>query len=206
MGFKLRELEEGSQVILQISNESNNTMEMKAIIQKFVKNDVVLLDIDYEDGKTLLFDNVHVDMEYCFENVMPIIWRNVKIVNYKGKYLMQVSGEGMRHNRRDSFRVGVGLYGKLRRNGRGFQDVLIRDISVSGFSITDKRKELGFQVGDKIEVEFCDFGFEFVFVGKVVRIEEREDMNIYGLELCNLCKDLSVYVNVKQRHKNSQNK
>lgn len=40
--------------------------------------------------------------------------------------------------------------------------------------------------------------------GRVVRIEEREDMIIYGMAICNMCKDLSAYVNNKQRRNRKQ--
>lgn len=201
MGFKLTELEEGSQVILHISDSDNNTMDMNGVIKRFVKDNVVLLDIEYEADKTLSFENVQVDMEYSFEGVMPIFWRGVKIIKYKTEYVMQAPTEGQRHNRRDSFRVGVGAYAQFRREGHGTQQIILRDISVSGFSITDKSKELGFEIGEKVFVKFNDLGFMFDLHGRVVRSEEHEHMTIYGLELCNLCKGLSTYVNAKQRLK-----
>lgn len=50
-------------------------------------------------------------------------------------------------------------------------------------------------------MHFEDIGHILDLAGRVVRVEEREDMTIYGLEICNLCKDLSSYVNIKQRRK-----
>lgn len=200
MGFKLTELEEGSQVTLHISG-TDKKMDMNAVIKKFIKENIVMIELDYQTDKVITFENVMVDMEYVFEGVMPIIWRNVKIVNYKSEYILQVSSEGVRHNRREAFRVGLGIYAQFRRAGHGSQQILLRDISVSGFAITDRSKELGFKNGDKVFVKFSDLGFTFELQGKVVRAEEREDMIIYGLEICNLCKGLSTYINAKQRLK-----
>lgn len=202
MGFKLIEVSEGSQIVLHITDKEKHTMEMNASIREFLRDDVVVLELEYPCEKRISFEHVVVDMEYCFEGVMPILWRKVKIVPYKDVYIMQASSEGMRHNRRDAFRVGVGLYAQFRRSGHGTQQILLRDISISGFSITDKSKELRFENGDKVFVSFNDLGFHFDLQGKVVRKEEHEHMDIYGLELCNLCKGLSTYVNAKQRLKN----
>ena len=122
-------------------------------------------------------------------------------MNYKHDYILQVFSDGMKYNRRDSFRVGVSVLAEFRKGGRT-QQVLIRDISVSGFAISDRKNELGLSKGDEVFVKFEDIGHYLDLAGRVVRIEEREDMIIYGLEICNLCKDLSSYVSIKQRRNN----
>ena len=200
MGIKLSELEEGSQITLNISNKDHN-MQMGAVIKKHVRENIAFIELDYDKTKKLIFDNVLVHIEYCDERV-PIVWHNVKIVTYKSEYVLQVFSEGVRRNRRDSFRVGVSTLARLRMVGDGPQEVIIRDISLSGFSITDRKKELGLQIGDRLSVNFEDLGHILDLTGQVVRIEEHEDMIIYGLEICNLCKDLSSYVSLKQRRKN----
>lgn len=198
MGFALTGVEEGSQVVLHISH-ADKKMDMNAIINKVVKENLVLIEPDYP--KKVTFDNVVVDMEYIFEGIMPIFWRNVKIVYHKSRYYLHAPTEGVRHNRREYYRVGVGMYVQFRRPGHGVQQILLRDISVTGFSITDNSKQLGFKNEDMITVKFADLGFEFELKGKVVRSEELDGKIIYGLELCNLCKGLSAYVNAKQRQK-----
>ncbi len=200
MGFRLSEIEEGSQIVLHISNASKK-MDMNAVIKNFMKENIAVIELDYQSDKKISFENVLVDMEYCFEGIMPIVWRNVKIVSYKSEYVLQASSEGMRHNRRESFRVGVGAYAQFRREGHGMEQIILRDICISGFSLTDKRKDLNFSKGDKIVVKFSDLGYSFELHGRVVRSEEHEHLTIYGLELCNLCKGLSAYVNAKQRLK-----
>ena len=75
---------------------------------------------------------------------------------------------------------------------------------MSGFSITDRKRELGLEIGDTLSISYEDFGFMIDLKGKVVRIEEHEDMIVYGLIICNMCKDLSAYLNNKQRrHRNN---
>lgn len=200
MGIKLSELENGTPVILQIKNNENK-MELNAVIARNLKNNIAVLGLDYPSEKRLNFGNVLVDMQYMHEGTMPIVWKNVKIVTYKSEYIMQVSSDGERMNRRNCFRVGVHATATMRQTGHGAQSVMIRDVSLSGFAITDRGKTLGLQKGMELTVMLEDAGFHLTLVGKVVRIEEREDLNIYGLEICNLCKDLSKYISVKQRPK-----
>ena len=75
----------------------------------------------------------------------------------------------------------------------------MRDISMTGFAITDQRRELDLLPGDEISVHFEDLGHVLDLVGKVVRIQDEEDKIVYGLRIMNLCKDLTSYISTKQR-------
>lgn len=199
MGIKLSELEEGSEFTLHIHSD-NKELDMKGNIIKFVKDDIALISLDYAGSGKLVFDNVQINMEYGQESSAPIMWHNVKVVAYQGDYAVQTPRDGMRHNRRDSFRVSVALYATLRNpKHNGPNQVMIKDISLSGFSITDRKKELNYSLGDEVHVSFEDIGHVLNLVGKIVRIEKHEDMIIYGLLIRNLCKDLASYVSIKQR-------
>lgn len=200
MSIKLSEIEEGSSIVLQIKNNENKIC-LDAVIKKILRENMAVIELDYETDKRLNFGNVLVDMEYNFEGAMPIVWKNVQIVSYKSEYVMQTTSGGERLNRRDCFRVGVGAPAYLRMMGHGAQTVLIRDISLSGFAITDRKQELRLKTGDQLTVMLEDAGFKLGLAGRVVRIEEREDVTIYGLEITNLCKDLPKYISVKQRPK-----
>lgn len=199
-GVKLSEIEEGSQITLLVRNKDNR-MEINGSVIRHVRENIALISLDYDTTQRLIFEGVKIDMEYCHENEVPYIWRNAKVVNYKHDYILQVFSDGVKYNRRDSFRVGVSVMAEYRKGGRT-QQVLIRDISNSGFAISDRKKELGLSKGDEVFVKFEDIGHYLDLAGRVVRIEEREDMTIYGFEICNLCKDLSSYVNIKQRRNN----
>lgn len=202
MGIKLCELEEGSQVTLKIrEKDSDRHIEMNASIKKILKENISLISLDYDTSQTLNFTNVHIDMEYYQETDLPIVWRNVKIINYQSAYFLQCTTEGARHNRRECFRVGVSVPVNVHVADGGSKNVIVRDISLSGFAITDRKKELILGVGDKITLTLADLGFVLGLAGRVVRTEEHEDMVIYGLEICNLCKDLPAYISAKQRNK-----
>ena len=96
--------------------------------------------------------------------------------------------------------MSIGISARMNALGKGGgQTIIVRDISLSGYSITDRKKELTLSPGDVVQVAFEDIGHTIDLVGKIVRIEEREDMTIYGMVLTNMCKDLSSYISVKQR-------
>lgn len=200
MGMKLSEIEAGSKIKLLISSGSNH-MEMEAIVLKHLQENIALLNLCYESDRTLNFNNVKIEVEYTMEDGTPYIWRTAQVTGFQTKYVLQVKNDGVRYNRRDCFRVGVSTSGKIKILGKGEKTIMIRDISLSGFSITDRKMDLNLNIGNEASVHFEDLGHIINLTGVVVRIEKHEDMVIYGFEIKNLCKDLSSYVNTKQRVK-----
>ena len=203
MGVKLAEIDEGERILLKIHSGEQN-LDLGATIKKHVRENIVLVNLEYAGNKRLNFEGVNVDLEYTPEGDVPIVWHNAKVVSFKEDYVIQVTADGVRHNRRNCFRVAVATTAQLRMAGRGALHVMIRDISLTGFSIADRKKDLGFEVGNQLSVLFEDLGHKLDLTGTVVRIEEREDMIIYGLQITNMCKDLSSYVNLKQRRNRSK--
>lgn len=203
MGFNFAEIEEGSPITL-LASSNDRSLELNANIKKHIKQNLALISIQYSDEKRLNFDNVQLDVEFSQDNEVPYIWRNARIVNIKNEYVLQVVGEGVRHNRRNSYRVSVAKTAFMRMAGRSSQNVTIKDISVTGFAISDRTMELDLKIGDKLSVSFEDIGHSLDLDGRVVRIEVRDNMVIYGLEIINLCKDLSSYVSTKQRRNRSK--
>ena len=203
MVIKLEEIEEESRIVLYINPDEEN-MQMTGLLKKHLKENIALIELDYSEAHRLVFDSVKVDMEYCDEKGTPFIWHKVRIINHKGQYIMQVFANGAKHNRRGCFRVGVGIMANVRMLGNnGPAQVMVRDVSLSGFSVTDRRGELNLNIGDKLTVRFDDLGYRLDLTGVVVRIEQHEDITVFGFKTCNLCKDLSTYVSVKQRRKNN---
>ena len=198
MGIKLSELAEETKITLQVHTK-DNSMSFDAFIQQHVKNNVAFICLENEDSKKIVFDNVQIDMECSPDGLIPFIWRNVKVINYKNGYLMQVTADGVRNNRRGFFRVGVSVHAKILTYGLGTNQVMVRDLSLSGFSVTDRRRELKLGIGDELSIHFEDLGHSLSLVGRVVRTEEQEEATVFGLEICNMCKELASYLSVKQR-------
>lgn len=198
MGFKLSEIEENTRIVFHI-HHGEQQMDLGGILKKHLQDNLALITLDYKGSQRLVFENVKIDMEFPQDNGVPLIWRNVKIINHQVAYVLQVFGEGVRNNRRNSFRISVGKQGWFSMKGRESCYVTIKDVSASGFSISDRKQELKLAKGDQLSVSFEDLGYRLDLVGKVVRIEKREDMMVYGMVIINICNDLSTYINIKQR-------
>ncbi len=198
MGLKLSDLEERDALTI-IASTDMGEMKLQGFVKKILKENVAIIELVFQDGRTLNFDNVQLSIEHSPEDGVPFIWRAARIVNVKGQYVLQVAGDGVRHNRRSCFRVVVGCYARMAMLGRQGTDVMIRDVSLSGFSIADRDKNLELELGDELTVIFNDLGYNLKLVGRVVRMEEMENMIIYGMETRNLCKDLSPYISIKQQ-------
>ena len=203
MRIEFSELAVGSRLVLNLSS-GNKTLEMGAVITKHLKENIALITIDDHSGQVLKFDNIIIHVVYTDENGIPFIWLNSTIVYYQGQYLLQVKADGgRRHNRRNSFRVGVSHYAKMRAAGRGETEVVVRDISLTGFSVTDRKKALNLSAGTHVLLRYEDVGHELELEGNVVRVEETDEYIVYGFVITKSCKDLSSYVNLKQRQKRS---
>ena len=201
MKMEFSEIEEGGRLLLKLSS-GNKSMEMDATIVKHLKDNIAIISIDNTSGQILKFDNIIINVVYTNEEGIPYIWLSSTIVYYQGQYLLQVKADGgRRHNRRNSFRVGVSHYAKLRMAGHGETEVVVRDISLTGFSITDRKKSLNLTAVTHGVLRYEDIGHELELEGNVVRIEETDDYIIYGFVITKSCKDLSSYVNTKQRQK-----
>ena len=203
MRQEFNEIEAGSRLLLSLSS-GTKSMEMGASLARHLKDNIALITLDNSNGQVLKFDNVNINVIYTNAEGIPYIWMNCTIVFYQGQYLLQVKPDGgRRHNRRNSFRVGVSHYAKLRVTGHGEVEVVVRDVSLTGFSITDRKKDLNLAQGTHVLLRYEDAGHELELEGNVVRIEETEEYVIYGFVITKSCRDLSSYVNLKQRQKRS---
>ncbi len=201
MKQEFSEIEVGKRLLLNLSS-GNKSMEMGATIVRHLKDNIALISLDNSAGQVLKFDNIIINVVYTNDEGIPYIWLNSTVVYYQGQYLLQVKADGgRRHNRRNSFRVGVSHYAKLRRPGHGEVEVVVRDVSLTGFSITDRKKDLNMASGTHAILRYEDIGHQLDLEGNVVRIEETDEYIIYGFVITKSCKDLSSYVNLKQRQK-----
>lgn len=200
MGIKLSSLEPDTPITIYASTDENS-MRFDASIKKVITDDLALITIDYEDEQILNFENVDIQIEYSSGDTLPYIWKQAQVVHFRSEYVLKVPGEAKQKNRRECFRVGISRTARLKTKNGKIREVLIKDISLSGFAITDRNGELELSLNDVVSISFEDIGHCIDLVGHLVRIEEREQMMIYGFEITNICKDLSSYVNCKQRQK-----
>lgn len=198
MGYKFQDIEVNSPIIINI-HFGEKCMELGAVIQKHLPQNLTLITLDYNGEKRLNFDNVQIDVQHQSGDCVPIVWHAAKIIFYKNSYLLQVNTSGVRSNRRNSFRVSIGVSGWLNVAGKKPVQTIVKDVSMIGFAITDRTKELNLNPGDRASVTFEDITFKIHLEGKVVRIKNHDDYVVYGFTILNICNDLTTYINMKQR-------
>ena len=198
MGHKFTEVAEESPIVLSI-RANDKHLELGAVVKKHLGQNLTLITLYYESGYRLVFDNVQIDVLYCATDSIPILWHNARVVNHKNSYLLQITTDGTKSNRRNSFRVSVATLGWMNQVGKPPRQVMIKDVSMTGFAVTDRKNELKLEKGDRVIVSFDDLIFSLKLDGKLVRIEEHDDYIIYGFVILNVCNDLSAYINQKQR-------
>ena len=175
---------------------------MGATLVRHLKDNIALISLENSNGQVLKFDNLTINIVYTNADGIPYLWVNSTIVYYQGQYLLQVRADGgRRHNRRNSFRVGVSHSARLRVPGDGEYDVLVRDVSLTGFSVTDHNMLLNLETGTRAILRFEDIGHELELEGNLVRVVEEDNFTIYGFVITRSCRDLSSYVNLKQRQR-----
>lgn len=201
MKQEFSEIEVGSRILLNLSS-GTKSMEMGATIVRHLKDNIALISLENSSGQVLKFDNIAINVVYTNAEGIPYLWMNSTIVYYQGQYLLQVRADGgRRHNRRNSFRVGVSHYARLRVPGDGEYDIIVRDVSLTGFSVTDRNRLLNITAGTRAILRYEDIGHELELEGNLVRIVEEDEYVIYGFVITRSCRDLSSYVNLKQRQK-----
>ena len=201
MKQEFSEIEVGSRLLLTLSN-GTRSMEMGATIMRHLKDNIALIALDNGNGQVLKFDNITISVVYTNAEGIPYIWMNCTIVYYQGQYLLQVRADGgRRHNRRNSYRVGVSHQARLRVPGDGEYDIIVRDVSLTGFSVTDRMGLLNIKTGTRVILRYEDIGHELELEGNLVRIVEEDSCIIYGFVITKSCRDLSSYVNMKQRQR-----
>lgn len=198
MSYKFQDIEPNSPIVLNI-HLGEKRMELGAVIQKHLAQNFTLITLDYHGEKRLNFENIQLDVQHQSGDGVPILWHGARILFYKNSYLLQVNTPGVRSNRRNSFRVSVAVLGWLNVVGKQPVQALIKDVSMTGFAITDRKKELNLVSGDRASLTFEDLTHKIRLEGKVVRIEKHDDYIVYGFTILNICNDLTTYLTLKQR-------
>lgn len=195
--MKLAEIEEQKHVLLHIRN-AEYEMDLGATLERHINDSLAIISLDYVGTERLVFENVQINMEYILDDGSPYLWVNVRIHNHKGSYVLQVISDGARFNRRNSFRVSVSKMARASLPNGEMAQVMVKDISLSGFSVTDRKNQLKISPGSMLSVAFEDIEHKIDLDGRLVRVEHEEDYVVYGFVICNLCNELSSYVNTKQ--------
>ena len=200
MKYVFSNIPEGSLIALMLHNGSIH-MRMDASIVSFVREDIAIITLHTSVTQILKFDNIDIEVNFTTRDGIPYQWRKAKIVYFKGNYVLQVKGDGARYNRRCTYRVGVSRSAQLRTSdGREYR-IIVKDVSLTGFSITDRTGDVTLFQGDSATLIYEDLGHEIDLYGSVVRIVETDNYKTYGFTITRSCRDLPSYIATKQRRK-----
>ncbi|MGN0318906.1 MAG: PilZ domain-containing protein [Lachnospira sp.] len=177
-------------------------------------NGYLLAEPIHIGGKILSFNSeqsIAINLIYNRDNKSPVIWKGigVSIVVVKGKqqYKVVSSGEGYEINRRDSFRLFLGVNGVAQINvNKKALNVIVKDISETGFSFVSA-EDIERVEGLPVRLVFADMNKQFSLMGQCVRkVKLAEDKFLYGCQLTVENTEIPKYINEKQRQMLSVNR
>lgn len=196
--MKLSEIKPGENIILVVSKDAKR-IQMEAHIMQVHSEDTSEIVLHNHQDKMLIFKNVDISVQYQNGTSLPVQWNSASIQTIPGHYVLRARSEGKPYNRRNCFRVGVSAEGSMIGNGKSPKNVTIRDVSLSGFSITDKFDTLDIKPADLVTVEFNDEDTKIRLEGRAVRVDKQTDKTIYGFVITCICSNLPPYIMIKQR-------
>lgn len=196
MKYSFSDIREGSPIILVLHNGSVH-MKMHGNIINLIRDDIAIITLDTSVSQVLKFDNIDLDMIFVSDEGRPYIWKKVKIVYFKNNYVLQVKGDGSRYNRRITYRVTTSRSAQLYTADDSEYRVIVKDVSLSGFSVADKKNELHLSLEDGVTIHFEDLNHVIDLYGTVIRIEERDNYVVYGFMIRRSCRDLPSYITTK---------
>ena len=192
--MEIREITSSFKMSITISNQQSS-MTLNSDIA-FVEGDKLYVVPFEHNGVILNFNSgsVAISMIAYQEEKTPYLWKIVQInretvdgVNY---HVITSPMSGVKINRRENFRVFIGIDGKATVLGKEVPfDVMVKDVSESGFAIlVDVTTEVKINKNEAVMIDFYDKAIDerFTLTGRVVRAEVDERYVLYG---CRLLKD-----------------
>lgn len=196
MKYSFSDIKDGSPIIIMMHNGSVH-MKMQGNIINLIREDIATISLDTPTSQILKFDHMELNVIYVSENGTPYIWKKVKIVYFKNNYVLQIKGDGTKYNRRMTYRVTISQTAELRKADDTLYQTTVKDVSLTGFSIIDKKNEIKLSMDDGVTIYFEDICHIIDLYGTVIRIEEKEDSTVYGFSIRRSCRDLPSYITTR---------
>lgn len=196
MKYSFSDIEDGSPIILMLHNGSVH-MKLDATVINLIREDIAIITLETSVTQVLRFDNIEINVVYVSEEGTPYMWKKAKIVHFKNNYILEVKGDGIRYNRRYTYRVNVNRLAQVRTTEDEELRIHVKDVSLTGFSLSDKKNELHLEIDDGASIYFEDMNHIIDLYGTVMRIEKRDDYFIYGFRIKRSCRDLPSYITAK---------
>lgn len=178
------------------------------------KKHFVYLTPIMKNDKILTFSakGVHTSIIVQLPDTKPLIFHNTTLNAMKREdgtfcYGVPALGEGIEFNRRGAYRCPVDCNCVMRIGmSHSTHDIIIRDISLTGFSFVFCNSEDSCNVGQSIHIVLNDYldatceKFSFQIYGLIVRQVELENGKVvYGCKLTDRIRGLDSYIAKKER-------
>ena len=186
--MKLWEIEPKSNIILKVTI-NGQYIDLPTVCYSQESDGIVCEAIRVE-GKAVSLDSIGISIEIMFirPEKSPVLWRGVVCdaiyIDSKMFYKLKCKEEGIEKNRREAFRVYIGVTGvaQLGLNRKAI-DVIVKDVSENGFSfisVDDIQDVLSLPV----RLVYTDLDINFSLMGIVVRnVKIDEKKFLYGCKL-----------------------
>lgn len=196
MKYSFSNIKDGSPIIIVMHNGSVHA-KMQGNIINLIREDIATISLDTRTSQILKFDHMELEVVYVSEDGTPYVWKKAKIVYFKNNYVLQIKGDGTKYNRRMTYRVHISQAAELRKADDTVCPATVKDVSLTGFSIIDKKKEINLSLDDGVTIYFEDINHQIDLYGTVIRIEKKDDSIIYGFIIRRSCRDLPSYITTK---------
>lgn len=211
--MRIEELTPGLNVTFLVTINGEFISFETKIQEVYAKKHLVLADPIYHNNKIVSFrgKNIIVDVLVKIGNKNPQLFKNVTVTTMRKPdnslcYNLATIAESKPYNRRQHFRCYVGLPSVIQFGpNKAAQDAIIRDVSLSGFSVTC-HKDMQISQNQIVHALFHDYigeldeRFSMHLYGLIVRSYELENGNIvYGCRLNTRVSGLDNYIAKKER-------
>ncbi|MEG2511669.1 MAG: PilZ domain-containing protein [Acetivibrio sp.] len=206
--MEIEEMQVGDKVEILVDLPDKSVSLSSEIVEVLEGNRILISQIVHE-GKSVGFPE---KVPVFFIHLAPKLhrWDNpsVKLVKYHSEiyHCVTLSGEGASYNRRESFRLYLGVECPLffaTAKGTLNRDVLLKDISTGGLSFILPNTEDPLPLNKKIRLHLKDDSFDKDLRAEIIRIVPLEDKNasLYGCRF--LLPDASIgrYIMLKEGQK-----
>ncbi|PXV93632.1 PilZ domain-containing protein [Lachnotalea glycerini] len=203
--MKLVDLAENTKLQIEVSFKGSKLFYETQV--KLTAHEGVFIAPIRQDDKMIDFNagNLMINVTADIDGTQPILWREctIKAVKYKKEVFHMITSKrgGLQVNRRGRFRIDMGYTGTARVGfNKGTLNVVVHDISGSGFSFTtEKNLE---DLNEEVHIVFIDTDNDtrFNLIGKLVRKQEwNNNRFLYGCKFQNINKMVEYYIAKKQR-------
>lgn len=206
--MEIHEITTEHKMSITIANDRTNITLSSEIC--FVVGESLYVEPFVYEGALLNFDSkrVKVSMLVYEPDKSPFMWQLVHVEKgvQDGKvyHVITSAVTGNKVNRRSNFRQFIGIEGTVSIAGGKPIDIMVKDISFSGYSIlVDMVEKTVIQRNDMLMLNFYDKAFDSTFniLGRVVRTDQTDKYKLFGCKMTTENPVIDKYIANKQLEK-----